>query len=90
METIDIHLGSMVQEELQRQEKSVHWLAKAIKMERSGIYKLFRRKNISVQLLLKISIVLHHNFFDDISKALNDKKLEENTGETAGVENGLQ
>ena len=90
METIDIHLGSMVQQELLRQGKSVHWLSIAIKMERSGIYKLFRRKNISVQLLLKISIVLHHNFFDDVSKALIDNKLQEVADESVDSENILQ
>ena len=71
---INIHLGSMVREELLRQGKSVNWLATAINLERSGIYKLFRRKNISVQMLLKISIVLNHDFFEDVSEALRNNK----------------
>ena len=53
--TLNIHLGSLVKQELLKQDKSVFWLSEAIKVERSGIYKLFRRKNISMQLLLNNS-----------------------------------
>jgi len=79
--TIIIHLGSMIERELRKQGKSVFWLAKAVNLERSGIYKLFRRKNISVQLLLKISVALRHDFFDDISEILRVSQLEEDSSD---------
>lgn len=77
--TIDIHLGNMIEKELRRHGKSVYWLASSVNLERSGIYKLFRRKNISVQLLLKISVALQHDFFEDISELLKVRQLEEDS-----------
>ena len=88
--TVNIHLGSMVRAELLRQEKSVSWFAQAINLERSGIYKLFRRKNISVQMLLKICIVLNHDFFDDVSEILKNNKLQNDNEEDEDLENVLQ
>lgn len=88
--TLNIHLGSLVKQELLKQDKSVFWLSEAIKVERSGIYKLFRRKNISMQLLLKISIALNHDFFEDISEALKNSKLESESMESSDSEDLLQ
>ncbi len=88
--TLNIHLGSLVKQELLKQDKSVFWLSEAIKVERSGIYKLFRRKNISMQLLLKISIALNHDFFEDISEALKNSKLESESIESSDSEDLLQ
>ena len=88
--TLNIHLGSLVKQELLKQEKSVFWLSEAIKVERSGIYKLFRRKNISMQLLLKISIALNHDFFEDISEALKNSKLESESIESSDSEDLLE
>lgn len=61
----DLHLGHMIQSELERQGRSASWLAKSIYCERSNIYKLFQRESISVEQLMKISEVLNHDFLKD-------------------------
>lgn len=61
----DFHIGKMIQEELGRQGRTVVWLAKEIYCEKSNVYKLFKRKSIDFEQLLKISEVLNHNFLSD-------------------------
>lgn len=61
----EFHIGKMIQEELDRQGRTVVWLAKEIYCEKSNVYKLFKRKSIDFEQLLKISEVLNHNFLSD-------------------------
>lgn len=70
-----IHVGQMIEAELRRQDKTVSWLARSICHERSSIYKIFSRKSLDVYLLLRISVLLNHDFFLDISSAINDRKV---------------
>lgn len=61
----DVHVGKMIQDELRRQGRTVNWLASQIYCEKSNIYKLFHRKSIDLEQLMKISEVLGHNFLRD-------------------------
>lgn len=72
METHPVHLGNMIKRELKAQGRSVSWLARTIHMERSSIYKIFDRDSLDVGLLIRISIVMDHDFFLDISKKMRD------------------
>ena len=67
MEEWKIHVGSMIRHELRVQGRSVAWLARTICLERCTLYKLFDRENIDVKLLARLSILLNHDFFADIS-----------------------
>lgn len=81
MERKAIHIGNMIKHELRSQGRSVVWLSRTICHERSGIYKIFERDNIDIKLLVRISQVLDHDFFEDISKKLmmNDSKKSTKT-----------
>ena len=70
MDNQTIHLGNMIKRELKAQGRSVAWLARTIHKERSSIYKLFERNSLDVELLIRISIVMDHDFFLDISKKM--------------------
>lgn len=59
-----IHIGSLIKEELERQERSVSWFARKLSCDRSNVYKIFKRSTIDTELLLRISQILNHNFFD--------------------------
>ena len=52
---------------------TVAWLAEQIHCERANVYRIFKRDNIDIQLLKKISIVLGHDFFGDISVQINEE-----------------
>ena len=62
----------MIKRELKAQGRSVSWLARTIHKERSGIYKMFERDSLDVELLIRISLVMDHDFFKDISKKMRD------------------
>lgn len=61
----DVHIGQMIKDELNRQGRTVNWLAKEIYCEKSNVYKMFRRKSLDLDQLLKICNVLNHNFLKD-------------------------
>ena len=72
MELKTIHLGNMVKRELKAQGRTVVWLARTINMERSSIYKMFERNTLDVGLLIRISLVMDHDFFQDISDKIRN------------------
>lgn len=76
MELKTIHLGTMIKKELKAQGRSVSWLARTIHMERTSIYKIFDRDSVDICLLIRISIVMNHDFFKDISNKIHDNYEE--------------
>ena len=61
----DVHIGQLIQDELNRQGSTVNWFAKGICCEKSNVYKMFKRKSVDLAQLMKISEVLNHNFLKD-------------------------
>ena len=72
MELKTIHLGNMIKRELKAQGRSVVWLARTINMERTSIYKIFERNSVDVGLLVRICLVMNHDFFLDVSTKIRD------------------
>ncbi len=68
-----LHIGNRIKEVLTSKGESVNWLAERIPCERSNVYNLFRRQNIGVDLLFKISLALDHDFFLELSNDLKTK-----------------
>lgn len=58
------HIGKLIESELHRQERSVTWFAKKLCCDRTNVYSIFKRESIDTSLLLRISLVLHRNFFE--------------------------
>ena len=59
-----IHIGKLIELELRKQERSVTWFANKLYCERTNVYSIFKRESIDTALLLRISIILRHNFFN--------------------------
>ena len=59
-----MHIGSLIKEELERQERTVSWFARKLCCDRSNVYKLFKRSTIDTELLLRVSQILRYDFFD--------------------------
>ena len=66
-----IHIGSLIEQELRRQERSAIWLAGELHCDRTNVYKVFKRKSIDTRLLVDISVILQHNFFLDYADEVN-------------------
>lgn len=67
-------IGTMIKEELERQERTVSWLARKLNCDRSNIYRLFQKHSIDTALLQRLSVILGRDFFQDLSNNLTIKK----------------
>ena len=61
--TEEPHIGKLIKAELARQGRSITWLAAQLGCTRQNAYKIFRRKWIYTDLLLKICDILDYDFF---------------------------
>lgn len=74
-----VHIGQIIEAELHRQERPVTWFAKKLYCDRTNVYSIFKRKSIDTELLLRISCVLHHNFFSYYLSELETEQINEPT-----------
>ena len=58
-----IFIGKIIEEELRRQERTVTWLSRKIHCDRRNVYDIFSRTSIDTDLLYRLSIILHTDFF---------------------------
>ena len=57
------HIGHLIKTELRKQGRTITWLASQLGYSRQNMYKLFERRWIYTDLLLKISDIMGHDFF---------------------------
>ncbi len=62
----NLHIGQLVKAVFDRSGMSVAEFARQLNCERTNVYTIFRRRTIDVELLVRISYILNHNFLDDI------------------------
>lgn len=63
----ELSIGKRIHEEVKRQGRNVAWLARQLGVERTSLYYTFRQNSIDVELLLRISYFLEHNFLQDMA-----------------------
>lgn len=68
-----MHIGEAIRKELERQEKTVVWLAEQIPCHRTNVYRIFEKDSIDTRILMRISNILDHDFFIDHSIELKEK-----------------
>lgn len=61
------HIGKMIREVVLRKGIKVSWLAEQLNSHRNNIYKIYSRRWIDTDTLMRISCVLEHDFFEDLS-----------------------
>ena len=79
-ETPKVHMGSEIHKCLDRQKRSVTWLADELNYDQSNLNKILQKPNLRTILLFRISKVLGVDLFAWYSKELADcsnKKVEE-------------
>lgn len=47
---------------------TISWFAAELHCDRRNVYRIFAKDNIDIHLLARISIVLNHDFFSDLSR----------------------
>lgn len=68
-----LHIGSIIEQELRRQRRSVSWFAKELCCDRTNVYKLFKKKEVDTRLLYRISVILSHDFFKYYTEQLEER-----------------
>lgn len=64
------HIGQVIKQELERQERTVVWLARKLSCDRSNIYRIFQKESIDTNLLVRISVILQYDFFAGFSDCI--------------------
>lgn len=66
------HVGKVIKEEFDRHPRThtVTWFAEQLHCNRTNIYDIFKRKSIDTELLMRISLILNHDFFKELSQEL--------------------
>lgn len=68
--------------ELERENPkcTVTWFAGQLNCDRRNVYDIFKRATIDTQLLIQISLILNHNFYDDIAEAVETERKRRKLG----------
>lgn len=61
-----LHIGQFIKTVFDKSGLTVAEFARRIHCARPNVYSIFERYDIGVDQLIRISIALNHNFFDDI------------------------
>ncbi|MCM1449408.1 MAG: hypothetical protein NC082_03630 [Clostridiales bacterium] len=80
-----MHIGSKIRDVLMQQsrEHTVTWLSKKLNCHRVNVYDIFNRSTIDTELLRRISLVLGHDFFQDLSDDLKSLGLDDKTSDSS-------
>lgn len=62
-----MHVGKKIKETLRSDGRSARWLADNIPCKRTNVYNIFHRESVDTRLLQRISEVMRHDFFSDLS-----------------------
>lgn len=71
---MNMHIGSEIKIELEKQGKTVVWLAQQLSYSRANIYKIFDKTSIDTDVLYRISIALQFDFFKIYSNKIEEHK----------------
>lgn len=68
-----MHIGQHIKEVMRKQDVTATQLAKDICCTRPHIHRIFRKDNIDIALLERISTALNYDFFRDLSEEFRKK-----------------
>lgn len=63
-----MHIGKQIRHKLEEQGHTVVWFARQLSCSRSNVYLLFEKSSLDTNVLLRVSIILKHNFFESYSE----------------------
>lgn len=71
-----INIGQNIKDELDRQERTISWLARKLNCNRAAVYRILRKNSIDTSLLASISAILRHDFFRDLSEDMEERTAD--------------
>jgi plasmid maintenance system antidote protein VapI len=70
---MSIIIGEEIKKVVKERRVTVAWLAHEIGCHRTNIYRIFNSASIDTDILLRLSKVLHYNFFNLYSEAVSSE-----------------
>jgi plasmid maintenance system antidote protein VapI len=70
----ELHIGELIRNKLKEDGHSVSWFAKKMNCDRTNVYKIFHKPYIDALQLLRISLILDHDFFTYYSQCFKIQK----------------
>ncbi|MBR7023368.1 MAG: XRE family transcriptional regulator [Bacteroidales bacterium] len=67
------HIGNLIKAELARQQRSVTWLARQMGCSRQNLCRQLDHSYLGTDQLLKISLILHRDFFQCFTKYISNQ-----------------
>ena len=66
----DVKIGERIRIVFDQMPKTctIDWFAKELNCDRRNVYRIFKKENIDIHLLARISQILGHDFFRDLSE----------------------
>lgn len=71
-----IHIGHCIKQKLEEEGKTTVWLAQQLGYHRANLYLIYEKPTIDTGVLMRISKLLHHNFFDDYADELRESVMD--------------
>jgi hypothetical protein len=65
-----MHIGQLIRQQVDEQGKTVVWFARQLSYSRTNVYKIYEKSSIDTDVLLRISNILHYDFFKLYSEGL--------------------
>lgn len=69
-------IGTVIERKVREQGRNISWLARQLSCHRTNIYDIFRRSDIDIVMLQRLSEVLNYDFFMYLSKEMHKKAAE--------------
>lgn len=68
-----IHIGQLIERTLKEQGRTVTWFAGQLCCTRPNVYKIFKKDNMDIKLLVRISDILQVDFFSMYSRQRQER-----------------
>lgn len=82
-----IHAGELIKHTLRKKGRTVTWFAQKMCCTRTHAYKIFRKKNLDIDLLWRASLILECDLFSAYSIAITQHSINNNVSNSDTVSN---
>lgn len=72
-----MHIGNLIRQTLKERGYTVVWFAAQLAYTRVNVYKIFEKKSLDTDLLMRISVILDTNFFKPYHDEFEDSQTRE-------------
>ncbi len=69
-----LEIGLLIRQKLKERKRTIVWLAENLSCSRTNVYKIFDKRSIDTDYLLRISDILDYDFFKLYSEELKKRR----------------